>query len=208
MDHQSLEIVLVAQRFPRTRGLRSLVRMHRWSPELSLNRLGQSRSPQHHSTHQYAMSSGCECIAHIQDCHQNDHATVLFVDGIGAFDLVSRESMLRVEGDSGLLLVRQFCGSLGKLQTVSSTTSLKRGWKTWFSLACNLFLDGVMESADRVVPIFNLFQRELWIHSRIEVHSDQVWNRGGFEPFSGHLMTVAAQGVHPSAVVVAITPSC
>ena len=47
---------------------------------------------------QYALTtqSGCECVAHaIQALTDiNDSATVMSVDGIGAFDLVSRESML------------------------------------------------------------------------------------------------------------------
>ena len=62
--------------------------------------------------------AGCECIAHMlqvrTDLH--DRATVLSIDGIGAFNLVSSESMLRgllrVEGgDSVLPFVRQFYAS-------------------------------------------------------------------------------------------------
>ena len=64
----------------------------------------------------------------------DDRATVLSIDGIGAFDLVSRESMLRgllrVEGgDSVLPFVRQFYASpssyIGKTNTASSMMSLK-----------------------------------------------------------------------------------
>ena len=70
--------------------------------------------------HQYVMSTraACECIAHVLQARtdQDDRATVFSIDGIGAFDLVSRESMLRgllrVEGgDSVLPFVRQFCFS-------------------------------------------------------------------------------------------------
>ena len=62
--------------------------------------------------------AGRECIAHVlqtlTDTHPN--ATVLSIDGIGAFDLVSREAMLRrllsVEGgDTVLPFVRQFYGT-------------------------------------------------------------------------------------------------
>ena len=56
---------------------------------------------------------------------------------------------------------------------------------------------------DRVVPIFNLIQRELWTYSRIEVHlgKTQMWNRSGFEPFGCHLLTAAAKRVDPTTVV-------
>ena len=67
------------------------------------------------------------------------------------------------------------------------------------------FLDDVHAVCrpDRVMPIFNLFQRELWIHSRIEVHlgKTQVWNRGGFEPPGCRLLTEVARRVDPAAVV-------
>ena len=69
---------------------------------------------------QYALSTraGSECIAHVlQTLTDTDpNATVLSIDGIGAFDLVSREAMLRgllsVEGgDTVLPFVRQFYGT-------------------------------------------------------------------------------------------------
>ena len=69
---------------------------------------------------QYALTTraGTECIAHaLQALTDADpSATVLSIDGIGAFDLVSRQSMLeglqRVDsGDSALPFVSQFYGS-------------------------------------------------------------------------------------------------
>ena len=50
---------------------------------------------------------------------------------------------------------------------------------------------------------FNLLQRELWIHSRIEVHlwKTQVWNRGGFEPPGCHLLIEVARRLDPTAIV-------
>ena len=69
---------------------------------------------------QYALTTraGTECIAHVVQAlmDADPSATVLSVDGIGAFDLVSRQSMLeglrRVEGgDSALPFVSQFYGS-------------------------------------------------------------------------------------------------
>ena len=72
------------------------------------------------SPFQFALTtkSGCECIAHIAqaltDLDAND--TLLSVDGIGAFDLISRcamlQGLLEVEGGCSVLpFVRQFHGS-------------------------------------------------------------------------------------------------
>ena len=67
--------------------------------------------------YQFALSTkaGCECVAHIvQGLTDLDaDTTLLCVDGIGAFDLVSRAAMMReVEGGgSALPFVRQFYGS-------------------------------------------------------------------------------------------------
>ena len=70
---------------------------------------------------QYALSTrvGTECVCHVlQALTDNDErATILSVDGIGAFDFFSRESMMRalleVEGGGKVLpFVRQFYGSL------------------------------------------------------------------------------------------------
>ena len=51
------------------------------------------------SPFQYALSTraGCECIAHALQalCEQDPNATILSVDGIGAFDLVSHGAMLQ-----------------------------------------------------------------------------------------------------------------
>ena len=67
---------------------------------------------------QYALSTkaGCECIAHIlQSCTDTDSdATIVSIDGVGAYDLISRNAMLgllRMEnGDPILPFVRCFYG--------------------------------------------------------------------------------------------------
>ena len=185
--------------------------------------------------HQYAMSTraGCESIAHLLQARtdQDHRATVLSIDGIGAFDLVSRESMLgglsRVEGgDRVLPFVRQFYGSPstyiwqdeeGIVHDIPQGAGGEQGdalMPALFSLGQHpafeavqsqlfegeticAFLDDVYAVCcpDRVVPIFNLCQRELRIHFRIEVHlgKTQVWNRGGFEPPGCHLLTEVAR---------------
>ena len=178
--------------------------------------------------HQHAMSTraGCECIAHMLQARTDldDRATVLSIDGIGVFDLVSRESMLRgllrVEGgDSVLPFVRQFYASPssyiwqdehGIVHDVPQGEGGEQGdalMPALFSLGQHPALEAVQSQLlegetlcaflddlyaicrpDRVVPIFNLIQRELWTHSRIEVHlgKTQMWNRGGFEPLGCH----------------------
>ena len=75
------------------------------------------------ATAQYAMTTkaGTECVAHALQAltESNPQCTIMTVDGIGAFDQISRASMLRalrdVEGGSqALSFVRLFYG-----QTVS-----------------------------------------------------------------------------------------
>ena len=70
--------------------------------------------------YQYALSTraGCECIAHaLQGLTElNPEATVTSIDGIGAFDLISREAMLTglrdVAGGSEVVpFVRMFYGT-------------------------------------------------------------------------------------------------
>ena len=70
--------------------------------------------------HQYALSTraGCECVAHaLQGLVELDQdSTILSIDGISAYDVISRESMMtglfRMEGGSAVLpFVRMFHGS-------------------------------------------------------------------------------------------------
>ena len=69
--------------------------------------------------YQYALSTraGTECIAHILQTvtEDNPRTTVISIDGIGAFDLISRKSMMealmRVQGGPDITpFVRQFYG--------------------------------------------------------------------------------------------------
>ena len=68
---------------------------------------------------QYALSTrvGCECVAHIVQAitSSDESATVVSVDGIGAFDLISRNAMMEglmdIDGGVAVLpFVRQFYG--------------------------------------------------------------------------------------------------
>ena len=69
---------------------------------------------------QYALTTkaGCECVAHILQTitDMDERATVVSIDGVGAYDLISRnamlEGLLRMEdGDQVLPFVRCFYGS-------------------------------------------------------------------------------------------------
>ena len=62
--------------------------------------------------------AGCECVAHIiqTSTDQDGEATVVSIDGLGAYDLISRramlEGLLRLDsGDQILPFVRMFYGS-------------------------------------------------------------------------------------------------
>ena len=68
---------------------------------------------------QYALRTraGCECVAHVLQTltDLDPNATILSIDGVGAFDLVSRnammEGLLRMEGGDRILpFVRLFYG--------------------------------------------------------------------------------------------------
>ena len=70
--------------------------------------------------HQYALSTraGCESIAHALQglCELNPRMTITSIDGVGAYDLISRKAMLTglrgVDGgNSSLPFVRMFYGS-------------------------------------------------------------------------------------------------
>ena len=73
--------------------------------------------------HQYALStrSGCECVAHVLQglTEMNPRTTITSIDGVSAYDMISRRSMLdglcRVEGGHATLpCVRMFYGSLSE----------------------------------------------------------------------------------------------
>ena len=68
--------------------------------------------------HALTTKAGCECVAHILQTitDKDERATIVSIDGVGACDLISRNSMmeglLRMEdGDQVLPFVRCFCGS-------------------------------------------------------------------------------------------------
>ena len=75
--------------------------------------------------HQYALSTraGCECVAHaLQGLVELDlDTTIVSIDGISAYDLISRESMMtvvfRMEGGGAVLF-----GTTGSFASSATTT--------------------------------------------------------------------------------------
>ena len=65
-------------------------------------------------------------------------------------------------------------------------------------------------SPERVSDIHNMLQRELWIHSRIQVHQGktQLWNRGGVEPRGWELLAANAVRSDPDALCGEVTRRC
>ena len=91
---------------------------------------------------QYALTTkaGCESVAHILQSmtDQDERATIVSIDGVGAYDLISRNAMLEglaavPGGDRLLPFVRHFCGSPSTyLWDGGGKTHMipQRGWRT------------------------------------------------------------------------------
>ena len=84
------------------------------------------------SPFQFSLSTkaGCECVAHVIQSltDTNAETTVVSVDGVGAFDLISRNSMLQglltlEQGDQILPFVRQFYGCPLQGRTIWATST-------------------------------------------------------------------------------------
>ena len=162
--------------------------------------------------YQYALKTraGTECVSHIlQTLVESDaNATIISIDGIGAFDLVSRNAMLRGlkemdAGDRVLPFVRLRC-TFGRTRLEKCRTYLRERVSTKVISSCHCssvspctrllregeklfaFLDEVylVCQPERVLKVFRLVETALWIHSRISVHrgKTQLWNRSGTTP--------------------------
>ena len=163
--------------------------------------------------HQYALSTraGCECIAHaIQAlCGLNPGATVTSVDGIGAYDSISKRAMLQglmqVGGGSATLpFVRMFYGApseylweddFGQVHTISqgeggeqsdALMPLLFARTLRASVFMFAFLDDIyfITAPNRVGAIYATLQEALWAHARIAIHlgKTKVWNASGIRP--------------------------
>ena len=129
------------------------------------------------SPFQYALSTraGCECIAHaLQALTELDpDSTIMSIDGISAYDTMSRKAMLegleKVPGGSAVLP----------------------------------FVLYLVSKPERVGVLHDLAQRELWAHCRIRIHGGKthVWNQAGQKPEACDRLQRVAVQVDPTARV-------
>ena len=104
-------------------------------------------------TFQFALSTraGCECVSHVLQTllEMDENTTLLSVDGVGAFDLISRKAMMEGlldmrNGDKLLLFVRLFCGSPSTFLWENEMGTVRRGRRTRRRVnARPLFLDNI-----------------------------------------------------------------
>ena len=174
--------------------------------------------------YQFALKTraGCECVSHtLRTLAEMDEATtILSVDGVGAFDLISRGAMMRglvdmPDGAKVLPFVRMFpqgeggeqgdplmpllfsLGQHGALMSVAA--ELRRGEHIF------AFLDDLYVTAqpDRVVDIHHSLATHLWNQASITLHQGKtaIWNQGGIYPRGCHALEEAARREDPTAVV-------
>ena len=99
--------------------------------------------------------AGTECLTFLALTDSDERATILSFDGMGVFDLISRESKTRglLEvggGGKRLKFVRQFCGSpLGR----------RRGNRVHIP-QCESFF--AFDCCNQMVPVMGTFQRRGW----------------------------------------------
>ena len=153
-------------------------------------------------------------------------ATVISIDGVGAYDLISRsamlEGLLRMEGGDQILPfarcfygINIFCGKTRWAPPRSSSKG-KEGSKGILSCPCFLHwvnkddelvfanLDDICAVCrpDRVGVVFAILQQEFQSHAHIQhLGKTQVWNRGGVVPVGIEHLTRLARRVKPDAVV-------
>ena len=153
------------------------------------------------SPFQYAMTTcaGCECVA-LQALSESDpEATIVSVDGVSAFDLISRGAIvegLRQVNDAALPFVRMFYGrpSIYLWELADGTVHHTQGeggeqgdplMPLLFSLGQHpaLIAAQARRLPNRVAQVCALLQEELWRHSRIRIHGgktqgvEHVWDK-------------------------------
>ena len=149
----------------------------------------------------------------------NLRATITSIDGVSAYDLISREAMLeglrRVEGgDQVVPFVRMFYGSPSEYLWEDATGVVHRIppralAATQESLQAGerlvAFLDDIctVTLPERVGPVNVTLQAELWRHAKITVHGGKtkVWNSTGERPEACHELERVARLSDPEAIV-------
>ena len=134
-----------------------------------------------------ARVDGCECVSRVlQNLTDLDpRATILSVDGVGAFDLVSHNATLQgLMGMQGGDRVLPFCQTLPWPSQEDGEPLLPS-------------LDDlhVVSTPERTVAVHDVLREELWRHAKISVHhgKTRIWNRGGFVQNRCHVLEEAAR---------------
>ena len=131
---------------------------------------------------QYALSTraGCECIAHALQavCELDPEATVTSIDGISAYDSISRRANAALQEVQGRLHPNE----------------------RLFAYLDDVY---VVSKPDRVGAIYTVLQEALWTHARIRVHGGKthVWNLAGQKPDVCEAMQRIAEVSNPRAQV-------
>ena len=177
--------------------------------------------------YQFALSTraGTECVAHVlQSMSDVDPlATVVSIDGVGAFDLVSRSSMLRgllgVEGGGAVLpFVRQIYGGPSSFlwdDATGTTYDIAQGeggeqGDPLMPALYSLGQHGVLEAiARRLLPTERLFAfvDDLYIVCRPERVVDvynivdvELWNHAKIQIHQGKTQVWNQSGVEPRGI--------
>ena len=130
-----------------------------------------------------------ECVAHALQSEENPTTTVMSIDGIGAFDLISQKDVLWTSFN----LDEGHVQSLNAEEEENSGPHDAPSCSHWVSMppspqsrvlytmkkgCCWRFLNDlyvVTPNPDRLQDVYGIVQRELWVHSRIR-------NSGGVRP--------------------------
>ena len=183
------------------------------------------------SPYQYAMTTkaGCEFIAHaLQGLTELDpEATITSIDGVRAFDLISRRAVLeglqRVSAEA-VPFARMFYGR-GEVHNIPQGEGGEQG-DAMMPLLFSLGQHGALQNASRTLghgehlmaflddtyyvseparvgPIYGSLENALWRNAGIRIHvgKTQIWNQAGIRPPICDALERSARAVDPTATV-------
>ena len=160
---------------------------------------------------QFALSTraGSEFVAHALQfqTEADPEATITSVNGVSAFDLVSRRALLQGlasvgGGDAALPFVHQFYGRPSTYMWEDEEGTVR---------AVDQGEGG--EQGDAMMPLSSpnqtererstALQEELWTHSRIRIHGSKthVWNQAGLQQDACEALQRVAEALDPTARV-------
>ena len=152
-------------------------------------------------------------------CEQDPNATILSIDGTGAFDFgVSRcivAQGLHNVSPSSVPFARQFYGMPwrylweddGDPPTACSLGSVRHYWRSsacWGGVNYFCVLGHSHEDFTGLIGTSASLQQELWRHARIQVHDGktQVWNSAGLRPVGCDTLDRVARATDPHFTTV------